>query len=613
MYPVKISVQIVGGVLAAGLFIPAPAMTLTLTSSVSPPSYVGQMTTWTASIAEGGDVRYRFRARPPGGDFRIIRDYGPLSSLDWTATEAEGVYEIEVSAKRMDTGEVTTTSQLYPVISRISVGFAVVNPTQHPLVFLFSAPSCPAGSRMRVEYRAYPGSAQATPWKNCSPPASMNFYLAGLLPQSTYAAYSLTDTNGALLNGSKVMFVTGLIPKLPWRQTVIQPPDANTDRGVLLGISGGSQIATDLSGNVIWYGYANLTWATRFEQGGFIWGVLEDITKPVSQQSIRKLDLVGMTVLETNAERVNEQLKAMGRRPISGFHHEVRTLPDGRIVALAGVEQMLTDVQGPGPVDVMGDMIVVLDADLNVVWAWDAFDHLDVKRLATLGEVCTKTFNACPPFYLADRVNDWTHGNSVQLTPDGNLLYCARHQDWLIKISYANGAGDGHIIWRLGKDGDFTILSDDAYPWFSHQHDGNFELSNPARVAIFDNGNMRVPNASGPVHSRGQVLDLDESSKTARLILNADLGVLSLALGTAQELDDGNYHFDAGSVVGTGTFGAYAIGVNSCGQTISSIQASAMLYRSFRMTDMYTPPELRKGTRGRPKGYSQSISQNACL
>ncbi len=535
-----------------------------------------------------------------------------MSSLNWAATETEGIYEIEVSAKRLDTGEAATTSELYQIISRVSGGLAVVNPTQHPLVFLFSAPPCPASSRMRVEYQGYPGPPQETPWKNCSATGSMNFYLAGLLPQSTYVAHSVTDSNGTLLNGSNVMFVTGPIPKLLWRQTVVQPPDPNTDRAVLLGISGGSQIATDLKGNVIWYGFANLTWATRFEQGGFLWGVLEDVNQPVSQQSIRKLDLVGMTVLETNAERVNEQLKAMGRRPITGFHHEVRTLPDGKIAALAGVEQILTDVQGPGPVDVMGDMIVVLDADLNVVWAWDTFDHLDVKRMATLGEVCTKAFNACPPFYLAGQVNDWTHGNSVQLTPDGHLLYSARHQDWLIKINYANGTGNGTVLWRLGKDGDFTVLSDDPYPWFSHQHDGNFEVSDPTRLDVFDNGNIRFANASGPVHSRGQVLELNEASKTATLILNADLGVSSLALGTAQALGDGNYHFDAGSVIGPGVFGAFAIGVNRCGRTVSAIQASTMLYRSFRMTDLYTPPELRRGTRGRPGPHPQSGSETRC-
>ena len=67
-----------------------------------------------------------------------------------------------------------------------------------------------------------------------------------------------------------------------------------------------------------------------------------------------------MTLLETNAARVNEQLLAMGKRQITAFHHEARPL-EWRLAVLGDVEQILTDVQGPGPVDVVGDMIVVLD------------------------------------------------------------------------------------------------------------------------------------------------------------------------------------------------------------------------------------------------------------
>jgi len=539
----------------------------------------------------------------------VIRDYGPLSSLDWTATDQEGVYEIELSAMQVDTGEVASTSQVYQMLSRVLGAQTVVNATAHPLVFLFSAPSCPAGARMRVEFQTNPGQVHQTPSKNCAPPASMNFYLAGLLPQTDYFAHSVTDANGGLSAGPVVTFQTGQAPALPWRQTVLQAASTNTDRSVLLGISGGSQIATDLNGNVLWYNLFSLTWATRFEQGGYLWGVVEDITKDLSQQAIRKIDLTGMTVLETNAAQVNAQLVAMGRRPISGFHHEVRSLPDGRIVALADVERVLTDIQGPGPVDVVGDMIIVFDPNLKVLWTWDSFDHLDVTRLATGRETCTRTANGCPPFYLADKVNDWTHGNSIQLMQDGNLLYSARHQDWLIKIDFAMGAGDGHIIWRLGKDGDFTILSDDPNPWFSHQHDGNFEVSDPSRLDVFDNGNTRLINASGPVHSRGQVIALDEIRRTAKLVLNVDLGVLSLALGTAERLSDGNYHFDAGTVFSPGGTTAYAIGVDACGQTVSNIQANALLYRSFRVSDMYTPPEMRKGVRGRPPRYPLSGSQ----
>jgi hypothetical protein len=85
------------------------------------------------------------------------------------------------------------------------------------------------------------------------------------------------------------------------------------------------------------------------------------------------------------------------------------------VLVLASVEQILTDVQGPGPVDVLGDMILVLDSNLQVTWAWNSFDHLDTSRQAILGETCGLGAGGCAPFYLASTANDWTHGNALQL------------------------------------------------------------------------------------------------------------------------------------------------------------------------------------------------------
>jgi hypothetical protein len=184
--------------------------------------------------------------------------------------------------------------------------------------------------------------------------------------------------------------------------------------------------------------------------------------------------------------------------------------------------------------------------------------------------------------------NDWTHGNSIQQTPDGNLLYSSRHQDWLIKVSYGNGEGDGHVIWRLGKDGDFQFNSPDPYPWFSHQHDANFESSDPSVLLVFDDGNTRVA-ALGSGNSRGQVLQLDEQARVASFVLDADLGVFSIAVGSAQKLQDKDYHFDAGFVAEPAGPVSYSMEVDREGEVVYDAKANTVLYRSFRMTDMYSP------------------------
>jgi hypothetical protein len=280
---------------------------------------------------------------------------------------------------------------------------------------------------------------------------------------------------------------------------------------------------------------------------------------------------------------VNEQLAALGKPTINAFHHEVRRLRDGKIAAIGGVEKILTDVQRAGPVDVLGDMIVVLDEDLQVVWTWNTFDHLDPKRLATLDERCTP--GNCPRTFLAGIANDWTHCNAIGETDDGNLILSVRNQDWVVKIDYQNGYGTGDILWRLGKGGDFQIQSTDPNPWFTHQHDPGFEPGNPARLMVLDNGNVRQEQDPS-AHSRGQVLELNEKTRVARLALNADLGQYSLALGSAQLLPNGNYVFDDGFLADAS---AIASEVNPQGKTVFALQSRAPSYRTWRMRDLYSP------------------------
>ncbi len=593
------------------------AMSVTVTTSAPSPAPVGTKVTFTA-VASGtstDSLWYRFRVKKQGGDYQIIRDFGPSNSLNWTASAHEGAYDMEVSARDLNTGGVGAATTLFLFNPVVTADNAIVSPTNNSLVFLYSAPACTTGQRMSAEFVGPDGIAHQTPYEDCTG-QSMNFYLAGMLAHTAYQARHTLDTGSAFLISAEVSFTTLDLPANLYSDTILVPAqNSNTipvpaatrfpgdaryrgpfavpvpsavpvSDGILLGSTlDAPAVAYDLAGNVLWYGPNDISIVTRTEMGGDIWGIVEVTGGVPSQQTVRKFDLTGMTLLETNAARVNEQLKAMGKRQISAFHHEARPLSDGSVAVLGDVEQILTDVQGPGPVDVVGDMIVVLDPDLNVTWTWDTFDNLDVSRMAVLGETCP---GACAPTILAPTGNDWTHGNAIQETADGNLLYSSRHQDWLIKVAYNYGDGDGHIIWRMGKDGDFTINSTDPYPWFSHQHDGNFEISDPTKLLVFDDGNTRVVAHGG--NSRGQMLQIDEQNRVATLMLNADLGVFSMAVGSAEQLRDGNYHFDAGFVAAANnTQNAYSFEVDGTGKIVYDARANAILYRTFRMTDMYTP------------------------
>src|SRR5262245_43653130 len=185
------------------------AIRVTLAPSVPSPAPVGYMVTWTAeSDATSATLWYRFRTRLAGGEFATIRDFSPVDSLDWTASEREGIYEVEVSVQNKNTGETAQTLLPFEFWSQVTEGAPVINSTVNPLVFLYSAPVCPAGSRMRVQFQSDDGFLQSTPEKSCQQNLSMNFYLAGMRPSTQYSVKHIVSNGPQRIEGPTLSLTT---------------------------------------------------------------------------------------------------------------------------------------------------------------------------------------------------------------------------------------------------------------------------------------------------------------------------------------------------------------------------------------------------------------------
>jgi hypothetical protein len=568
------------------------AVEVELSPSSPSPKPVGTTVTWTASASdtEPGTLDYQFSVLTPTAGFTVVRDFSPSNSFEWTPSEREGEYQIRVIARNVSTRQTAQRTAAYGVSSRVVGGVHVVSNTAHPLVALYSAPAC-SGDGMRIKFwpSADPDAAQATAWKPCPSGVSVNFYVAGMRANTEYSMRPETKSAGSppTMSGPTLLFTTGSLPVGIFPAYTVPDAPGGAARGLLLQTFISQSLrpaATDLGGDVLWYYDEQTRYVTRPLPGGTML-VLRDSLTPLDE--FREIDLAGNTLRETNIYRVSEQLVAAGGHAITSFHHEAARLPDGKTLILCTNERVLTGVQSEGTDYVIGDVIVVLDENLQVVWSWDAFDHMDVTRKA-IGDFKCRNQPACVTS-SPGLANDWLHSNSVSYVPsDGNLIVSMRHQDWVVKIAYEDGGGAGEVVWRLGKDGDFTLSSDDPYPWFSYQHDAEFDDADaPGRISIFDNGNNRQA-LPGPVskNSRGQVYDLDEVNRTATLRLNADLGGYSFALGSAQLLADGNYHFNSGWLPGDLS---QSIGVQAGGAADFRLQSNTTTYRSFRMRDLYTP------------------------
>jgi hypothetical protein len=436
-----------------------------------------------------------------------------------------------------------------------------------------------------------------------------------MLPNTTYEMRHVVSSHHHHHHSSPLLFTTGSLPTTLTFPTftVQQPPGPGSDLGEDMIFHQLTKsptnvpitLATDLQGRVVWYydlSHSGDTFSFPGQSlvpGGTVLliGADHDAPLPGSRNVLREIDLAGNPVRETNIDAVNTQLTALGHDIIYSFNHDVQRLPDGE-TAVSGLTERTVNINGT-PTDYVGMMIVVLDKDLQVAWAWDAFDHLDVNRGPVLGEVLQP--GSQQPTASAPRLPavDWLHLNAVSWSPaDGNLVLSVRHQDWVIKIDYRNGEGDGHVLWRLGQGGDFTVNSTDPNPWFSHQHNAHY--IDDSTLVLFDNGNTR--RASDPnADSRGQVWTLDGQTMTATLVVNDDLGAYSGALGAAQRLLNGNYSFTLGENGPEPPVPpAHTIEVRPDGTKVYDLEVNHPEYRSFRVRTLYEGTNDLLGNGGGP-------------
>lgn len=550
-------------------------LSVTLSDSEPPGHLVGLPVAWTATTSDhGASPVYQFSVGPVGQPAQVVRAFSPSNSFIWNPLQ-EGSFEIEVTVKdgySASTSESTTA--VYTSTSRITGHGATVNRTTNPLVALYTAPPT-SGSGMYVQFKLL-GSQQ--PWSSTAvqpivPGKSTNFLVAGLMPNKTYVMRHV------LLDGRTSparTFRTGSLPAyLAFPNfTVQQPPSRRADltqNTVLhLGVNppdgAVDTLATDRQGHIVWYydpvANAFPSYGTSLVTGGtlLLLGLNQDGVGGAS--TLREVDLAGDTVRETNIDAVNAELAALGQHPITNFNHEAQRLPNGDTAVLASSKRTV-NLNGT-PTQYTGDMVLVLDPNFNVAWVWDPFQWLDINRLPTQGEGPA----------------DWLHANAISWSPaDGNLLVSLRSQDWVVKIDYANGTGDGHVIWRLGQGGDFTINSADPLPWFSHQHDAHY-VDNTTLV-VFDNGNTRK-SLDPTANSRGQALVLNEQTMQATLVSNVNLGTFSPAVGSAQRLPNGNLVFDSGFTEQTVEVRPNGVRTYALKMNLSGAQ-----YRSFIFNGLY--------------------------
>lgn len=533
----------------------------------------------------------QYVALAPGQSFKFTAANSSGGTITWKAGDAaggtsnagtvdgSGNYTAPASVNQSTNFVVTASLASAPQSDHATAVVSVIQPGQvscppstgNPQVAQYSV-FLPAGGRASVEFGTTTDYGLNT-WRVPTPSVNggkVQIWVAGMRGQTLYHMRGqVVLANGATFTDDEQTCTTGK-PPVTAPVNVSIPGGGSPQPGIelwntILPASFTEAVATDLNGNVIWtYSYRHREQDTiqgfqLMPNGDFLLLITYlSSLNPSSAGSlideVREIDLAGNTVRSLSIDTLNQKMAASSLRDAQGktyqfksLHHDVLILPNGHWVLLACYNETYTNLPGgSGSTSVLGDALIDVDEKGNPDWAWNTFDHLDVNR---------------HPMNFPD----WTHANGMLYSSDDhNLLLSMRHQNWIVKIEFLDGAGSGKVIWRLGQGGDFKLMNGaDPADWFYAQHGMNFFSLNTTgvfRLGLMDNGNDRFLS-TGQVHcapgntippdcySTIPVYEINEGAMTATLVKHyvPSSNYFSFFGGNAELLANGDIEADFAS------------------------------------------------------------------
>jgi len=220
----------------------------------------------------------------------------------------------------------------------------------------------------------------------------------------------------------------------------------------------------------------------------------------------------------------------------------------------------LSDVGGSQQASVLGTGVQHVGSSGNVLFDWSPFDHMKVD------------LQSLEPADFAGGTVNWTHGNSLDLDVDGNLLVSFRNQNEIIKIN----TGSGAVMWRMGGAQNQFTFENTPSPAFRHQH--GVRSLGAGKVQLLD-------NLGDPLGSRTEEYEYDEARHTVRLGRSHTPLTQTFALtgGTTQRLASGRTLVTFGN-------GGRVEEFDASGNVVWRIEGNpGYVFRATRIRSLYRP------------------------
>lgn len=325
--------------------------------------------------------------------------------------------------------------------------------------------------------------------------------LVFLEPETTYYFQVEVFSDGGTVISNEYKFTTEKLPlEVPTCSMISDNLKEDINGYVLLmqPENPGYVEVVNLEGIVVWYEKMNdnvivATFDTNTNTFSCIIGNHPE--KAYTGKTLVVMDIYGNKLLKKNVEHMY-------------VHHDVRRLPDGRLVVVNYVPKTydLSKYGGTTNETVWGDGYSILDMEGNILEQWNCFGELNPQDDPNIMKIVAVTEVLDNPIKYRE---DWLHANSINFDSEGNFYMSFNWRSELWKIE----TNTGKVLYRVGKDGNVNLATEGIA---SGMH-SVFPVS-PNKVLVYDNG---LTNHT----SRALLYNIDEVSGNVSVDLSVPLDI----------------------------------------------------------------------------------------
>jgi arylsulfate sulfotransferase len=324
---------------------------------------------------------------------------------------------------------------------------------------------------------------------------------------------TLTDAKGNASSSAPLMFTTSPLPEaFPTPRVTVHKPEAMEPGVTLFNVNGrwdaeGQSIPENFApavivndqGEIIWYYLPEghkVHDIRRMPNGNFIYEIWPGTGGMV------EIDMLGNVQRRWHFTGTAND-PAEGSIPVAtdSFHHDFAALPNGNILLLSTENRVIedwytseTEAMAPrAPANVIGDVIIEMTMDGDVVREWKLHDILDPYRIG-YRSLRTNFWEKHYKGVVEGAVHDWTHGNAIIYEEkDNSFVMSVPYQDAVIKVSLDTG----ELVWILGNHDNWRepwkskLLTPAGDVGWSYKHHAISHTDNGTYL-LFDNGLLRA-------------------------------------------------------------------------------------------------------------------------